>query len=513
MNTLQTTNGPLRFSILAIALVTPAFAQSSTRIASPSKRMTVIDFDRMPAGRTSTPAISAAGIPSNARLRRVRLPAVGTGTGVYNTNTSFGKGLARVNGFARVIGNGGRALFQNFKAQFELGGPSTEFGIRIGDFDGRVLIDFFEGTNKTNTLVLRFDGSSRVQFGRYTPTAGALGFDRFDVRTLSSADNFVITELAIQNGGFPFPLARPVGSVNEPLSTVDFDNFPVGSTPNRQQINASGSNGGASLRRVILTPTGGNGIYNTDTNRGRALAVVNQNGSPTRTVIANDGRVTFQDFAARLDFATPSRVLGLGIGDVANTVLLDFYEGSTKTTTLTLNVSGSSPKFIEYVPSFGGDGFTRVDIRKNSGNNDFVITEILTPVLFDRIGTGCAGSSDPVSLSAATAPVIGTNFVTHLAGAPISGFSPSAVLIGSRRLSRPLDLAGLGAPGCSLLIDSAATLLNTKNPTTGQTTFALPVPNVRSLIGARLFEQGVDFDANGNALGLTTSNALGFTIR
>jgi hypothetical protein len=75
----------------------------------------------------------------------------------------------------------------------------------------------------------------------------------------------------------------------------------------------------------------------------------------------------------------------------------------------------------------------------------------------------------------------------------------------------PFDLSGIGAPGCFLRINLilfeavAAVGLGSGG---GVAAFTWPLPADPALRGSNLFFQAFAVDANANALGLTSSNAL-----
>jgi hypothetical protein len=70
----------------------------------------------------------------------------------------------------------------------------------------------------------------------------------------------------------------------------------------------------------------------------------------------------------------------------------------------------------------------------------------------------------------------------------------------------PQDLAGLGAPGCYLSIDLAASYFTVAQGD-GSATFPFVIPNNPAAIGYWIRYQGGAFDAAANALGVVTSQA------
>jgi hypothetical protein len=136
------------------------------------------------------------------------------------------------------------------------------------------------------------------------------------------------------------------------------------------------------------------------------------------------------------------------------------------------------------------------------------------------LGSGCAGKDSHVPvLGASTSAATGTNFVLQLHNAPTG--TVALILIGSSStnwlgLPLPLDLAGVGAPGCFLrtnvlLLLSAVTTGTGSGGGSAITTLA--VPQDASLRGAVLYSQELVLDASANAAGLTVTNALAATVQ
>jgi hypothetical protein len=67
----------------------------------------------------------------------------------------------------------------------------------------------------------------------------------------------------------------------------------------------------------------------------------------------------------------------------------------------------------------------------------------------------------------------------------------------------PIDLALLGAPGCTL-----HTAIDAHELRTGTTAWPITIPATAALLGNRYRAQAFVFDAPANPLGATTSNAL-----
>ena len=77
-------------------------------------------------------------------------------------------------------------------------------------------------------------------------------------------------------------------------------------------------------------------------------------------------------------------------------------------------------------------------------------------------------------------------------------------------LTLPLDLTGLGMPGCALHASPQLTLLLAN--LAGQAAMALPIPNFASLLGATLYAQGGVTDPDANLLGIVVSNGSAWRL-
>jgi hypothetical protein len=129
------------------------------------------------------------------------------------------------------------------------------------------------------------------------------------------------------------------------------------------------------------------------------------------------------------------------------------------------------------------------------------------PSLFEY-GYGCAGSSGQPQISfLGGAPQVGnTSFIMEVLNAKPS--SAAALFLGFSRstlfstFNLPLDLTGLGAPGCWLWTD--ITLLGSA-PTSpsGRGLLPLPIPNDPNFRGGQLFLQWAVLDAQANPAGLS----------
>ncbi len=76
----------------------------------------------------------------------------------------------------------------------------------------------------------------------------------------------------------------------------------------------------------------------------------------------------------------------------------------------------------------------------------------------------------------------------------------------------PMTLAGIGMPGCSLLQSNDFLGLPTSPLTPGALGFALPIPNVPSLLGAHAYLQAYVFAPGANPLHVLASNAIDWLL-
>ncbi|MFO0276492.1 MAG: hypothetical protein ACK533_04335 [Planctomycetota bacterium] len=116
-------------------------------------------------------------------------------------------------------------------------------------------------------------------------------------------------------------------------------------------------------------------------------------------------------------------------------------------------------------------------------------------------GLGCGGAT-PLTLSS-NAPNIGGNW--NLATANIDPVSPIAItFFGGAPTALPL--AALGAPGCTVLVDTPFVSLAATN-VGGAANLAITVPAALALVGQTFFTQSACL-TTGNLLGLYASNGL-----
>jgi hypothetical protein len=131
---------------------------------------------------------------------------------------------------------------------------------------------------------------------------------------------------------------------------------------------------------------------------------------------------------------------------------------------------------------------------------------------FTAYGAGCAGSRGTPTLAPQnnTLPHVGRTLELHVGDLPFT--SPVFVFLGISNTTYgptplPFSLAGLGAPGCSVVSSCEAVLPLTN--VLGSAVWQLAVPNMP---GVTFYTQAVVLDGAANALGITTSNGGQNTI-
>jgi hypothetical protein len=124
------------------------------------------------------------------------------------------------------------------------------------------------------------------------------------------------------------------------------------------------------------------------------------------------------------------------------------------------------------------------------------------------IAPGCPGTLG--------VPFLATPGGAHLGGPmhlSLSNLVPAvpiaAFVIGLQLLPMPVDLTGIGLPGC--VLHSSLDLLVASPALAGQSNFALAIPWQPALLGANLYSFGLSFDPV-NAFGAVLSNTLRVTI-
>ena len=202
------------------------------------------------------------------------------------------------------------------------------------------------------------------------------------------------------------------------------------------------------------------------------------------------------------------------------TFLMDTWEwdGTTWTMQFSLPLPPSRSSFgMAYDPRLG-----QCVIAGGEGDYgrfwDTMLYTTSSPASVISYGSGCPGGSGTPLLSAysSSLPWLGETFRATLSNI---GPSPNVHLpfwlLGDSRtswgsLTLPLDLTGLGMPGCALHASPQLTLLSPN--LAGQAALALPIPNFASLLGATLYAQGGVTDPDANLLGIVVSNGSAWRL-
>ncbi len=136
-------------------------------------------------------------------------------------------------------------------------------------------------------------------------------------------------------------------------------------------------------------------------------------------------------------------------------------------------------------PSVGLPGFETID-------------DLMAPY-----GSSCPSTAGTPRFTTGGSAVIGSRMTMQVSNAPAG--VPAFLVLGLGRLN--LDLRGLGAPGCSKLVDDidAVSTITGRSGTADQT-FSIPLDP--SLVGNHLFAQWFLLDSAANSLGLVGTNGV-----
>jgi hypothetical protein len=129
-------------------------------------------------------------------------------------------------------------------------------------------------------------------------------------------------------------------------------------------------------------------------------------------------------------------------------------------------------------------------------------------------GAGCSGSLGVPGNVLVNAPNLGQTLSADVTNLPadatffLFGWSNTSSVLGPL----PLNLAGLGAPGCFGRVSADSVVLLLGTPTSHQATFNLAIPNNVIYTGLTFYTQGLSLDNAANALGLVPSDAARVVI-
>jgi hypothetical protein len=148
-----------------------------------------------PAGPTTVAALNAAGSNGGALLAAITMTATPVALGVYNTNTQLGLALGYDGPTNQLMLVSPSGTFTSFDAEIDLLIPSTEFGIAIADWVSSMVLEFRLQNTVVGTITTASYSSPNAKFFQ-----SVLPFDVVRVRASSTAGNWVIPELHVQNG-------------------------------------------------------------------------------------------------------------------------------------------------------------------------------------------------------------------------------------------------------------------------------------------------------------------------
>lgn len=185
-------------------------------------------------------------------------------------------------------------------------------------------------------------------------------------------------------------------------------------------------------------------------------------------------------------------------------ITVDLVAGVYVDFRITNGVSGITTVYIPPTPlALPGQGLGAgaTDFRLFTGGtaagNVFAVDNlrITYGAEYTQFGTGCPGALGVPSLTATSLPVLGSTLSVTIGNLPVSiaimitGFSNTLL---SGAIPLPFPLAGLGFPGCDLLVDSVSTqtLVGAGNAAT----WTLGIPSTATLLGAELFNQAGSLD-------------------
>jgi len=145
-------------------------------------------------------------------------------------------------------------------------------------------------------------------------------------------------------------------------------------------------------------------------------------------------------------------------------------------------------------------GTSYVDL---DGGSDMVITRVGPTCTYVGVHAGCAGSMPAPRLVPRETPRIGELFEVRLFDVPDN---VAVMGMGFQQVA-PIDLGGIGIPGCELAIAVEGVQLLAGQDQ--QAVWALPIPDQPSLVGVRFYNQALVLDLNaGTPFGAVMSDAM-----
>lgn len=187
------------FALLPVLCAASSLSAQTKVVEIPQMTVphSVIDMDKVgPAGPVTIGQVNRAGSGKGGSLAELLFTPSTAAQGVYNTNATLGRALARTTGGGcDLILVDPSGAFGAFNARIELAVPSLEFGIAIADWVSTMILDFYLAGNPMLTgFTTSTYGSAAT---KYFQMSNGL-FDRVDVRASTTGGNWCIPEIVTQ---------------------------------------------------------------------------------------------------------------------------------------------------------------------------------------------------------------------------------------------------------------------------------------------------------------------------
>jgi hypothetical protein len=310
------------------------------------------------------------------------------------------------------------------------------------------------------------------------------------------------------------PTVLEIPAMTVPNSAIDMDAVGPAGPTTEALVNATGTNCGASLREIRLTPSAAaQGGYNTQP-QGRALA---RDTASNNLILVDPPSGVFGAFDAQIYFAIDCTEFGIAVGDWVGPLIMDFFnDGAPVVSNFTTATFGTVPKFFQMT----GGTFDQVNMRASTTAGNWVIPDLITQIPstgFTPYGRGCNGSGGEPKLAegAGSSQRIGQTMVATVSNTP-PGVGGGAMIIGTQArqfvtgVNLPFSLGLIGAPSCLVWTNLAVLIPVTYSG--GGFNFAVGIPNQPSLVNSSVYLQAVVGDAGAPGL-ITVSNAARICIQ